>query len=101
MIDKVRQRQNAEWALSMNDAGPMAEVAGTLLRILDDPTLVVPEGFALIRLPELRGHLTELAAERDAWRAKKDSLTLGVSSTRGLDVATSIVATPAERRDFG
>ena len=53
MIDKARLREDA---ICLLDNPAAAWAAGTILRILDDPSLLgIPEGYALVKKPELLG----------------------------------------------
>jgi hypothetical protein len=53
MTDLRRQQQNAEWALSIHETGPIAELATFALEIIANPTLLVPASHAIVRKPEL------------------------------------------------
>ena len=53
-LDLLRLRAEASFAVEFGDA-LSAALGSALLRILDDPSLVVPENHSLVRKPELLG----------------------------------------------
>ena len=54
MLDPVRLRADAVYAIESGDP-LLTRLGKALVKILDDPSLVVPEGCALVRRPELLG----------------------------------------------
>lgn len=55
MIDRVRLEQDARFILDTYDHPALDRVARVVLAALEDPTLLLPEGYALVKKPELLG----------------------------------------------
>jgi hypothetical protein len=55
MIDHVRLRQDAEYVVENYGESPAGRVAQVVLHILNNPLLACPEGYALVKKPELLG----------------------------------------------
>jgi hypothetical protein len=55
VIDVRRLRQDAEYLVEADGDHVAVRLAATVLAILDDPRLVTPEGYALVKKPELLG----------------------------------------------
>jgi len=55
MIDHVRLRQDAEYVIENYGESPAGRVAVDMLAILNNPLLACPEGYALVKKPELLG----------------------------------------------
>jgi hypothetical protein len=55
MIDHIRLRQDAEYVVENYSGSPAGRVALDLLRILENPLLACPEGYRMVKMPELLG----------------------------------------------
>lgn len=56
MIDRTRLKEDAQHVRDSYGTDTMAGmVAARLLQILEEPSLVLPEGYAVVRRPELLG----------------------------------------------
>ena len=55
MIDQIRLRQDAEYVIENYGESPAGRVAQEVLHILANPLLACPEGYALVKKPELLG----------------------------------------------
>jgi hypothetical protein len=55
LIDHIRLRQDAEYVIENYSGSPAGRVALDLLRIIENPVLACPDGYALVKKPELLG----------------------------------------------
>ena len=55
MIDHIRLRQDAEYVIENYGESPAGRVAQEVLHILANPLLACPDGYALVKKPELLG----------------------------------------------
>jgi len=72
-MDFARLRQDALYVLENYEGTPAATVANAFLRIHDDPSLVVPAGYSLVRKPILSERMKKIWRDREEYRSRQDA----------------------------